>query len=54
MITGGMVANNAPNIGIKFEDRQEVIGKKLLNNQKGLSLLKREIFEKRICFNRKI
>tara|TARA_Y100000991_G_scaffold29936_1_gene18862 strand:- start:5325 stop:7613 length:2289 start_codon:yes stop_codon:yes gene_type:complete len=38
----------SPNIGIKFEDRQEVIGKKLLNNQKGLSLLKREIFEKPI------
>ena len=36
----------SPNIGIKYENRQEIIGKKLLNNQKGLTIVKRELFEK--------
>ena len=36
----------SPNIGIKYEDRKEIIGKKLLKNQKGLTLLKKEVFEK--------
>ena len=38
----------SPNIGIKFDDRHEIIGGKLLNNLKGLSLLKRENFDKPI------